>query len=242
MEEGRFGSLDDFRVSRPGSRNCAGAAAGDSGSELSGTEAAGERAAHHCETRAGAQGHLPNPPEPDDLRSTLTALTERIDAMVSAPSGPHPGWSSQQFGISTPPGLLGVPAKVPPTAAHDRARDLVGGATLPLIAGPPSAKAKSTVLPKLSEPAPANRQDLSTTLNRIATALEKDRGKSSFEAGYGTNVYAAQSEEEYTGMIADSCGSGVNLGGRALLEKVKKPEKCIPPSSSRHTSPSRRRT
>ena len=124
------------------------------------------------------------------------------------------------------------------TAAYDRARDFVGGSTLPLIAGPPSAKAKSTVLPKLSEPAPANRQDLSTTLNRIATALEKDRGKSSFEAGYGTNVYAAQSEEEYTGMIAEQLWQRSQPGRSSTPGEGEKTGEMHPPSSSRHTSPS----
>ena len=176
----------------------------------------------------GGRGAVPSPPEPDDLRSMLTALTERIDAMVSAPSGPRSRSSSQpavwDFDSAW---LLGV-AKVPPTAANDRARDFVGGATLPLIVGPPSVKAKSTALPKLSEPAPANHQDLSTTLNWIATALEK--GKSSFEAGYGTDVCAAQSEE-YVAMASDWVFEvSWRKGGR--------PERSTPPSPSLLTSPS----
>ena len=31
-----------------------------------------------------------------------------------------------------------------------------------------------------------------------------------------------QSEEEYAGMIADTCGGSVKIGGRALLERVKR--------------------
>ena len=158
--------------------------------------------------------------------------------MESSSSGHRQASSNQPFGISTAPGLLGVPAKFPPSAAYDRARDLVGGPRLPLIAGGPPVKAKATMLPKLSEPLSSGPPNLTTTLDRIASALEKGRGKASFEVVYGTDVCAAQSEEEYAGMISDSCGSGVKLDGRALLEKVRKTrERSILLSSSRPTRP-----
>ena len=65
-----------LQLSRPRSRNCAGAIARGSGSQLSDTEAKSEGAAHHCETRTGAEKQTI--PTPDDPRSILTALTERL--------------------------------------------------------------------------------------------------------------------------------------------------------------------
>ena len=63
---------------------------------------------------------------------------------------------------------------------------------------------------------------LTTRLDRIAAALRKGSGESSIEAEHMTDLCAAQSEEEYDGIIPDTCGSGPKLGNQELLEKVKK--------------------
>ena len=171
--------------------------------------------------RGRAKQRPSSPSGQEDLHSLLTTLTERIEAMESS-SGPRQASSNQPLGTSTAPNLLGVPSKFPPSAAYERARELIGGPKLPLIAGPPPVKAKTTMVPQPSEPLSSGPPNLTATLDRIASALEKGRGKVSFEAGYGTDVCTAQSEEEYAGMVSDSCGSGIKLGGRALLEKVRK--------------------
>ena len=64
--------------------------------------------------------------------------------------------------------------------------------------------------------------NLTARLDRIAAALRKGRGKASFEAGYMTDLCAAQSEEEYDGIILRHLRSGTKLGNQELLEKVKK--------------------
>ena len=171
--------------------------------------------------RGRAKQRPSSPTGQEDLHSLLTTLTERIEAMESS-SGPRQASSNQPLGTSTAPNLLGVPSKFPPSAAYERARELIGGPKLPLIAGPPPVKAQTTLIPRPSEPLSSGPPNLTATLDRIASALEKGRGKASFEAGYGTDVCAAQSEEEYAGIISDSCGSGIKLGGRALLEKLRK--------------------
>ena len=84
------------------------------------------------------------------------------------------------------------------------------------------------MMPQPSKPLLSSPPNLTTTLDPIASALEIGRGKPSFEAGYRTDICAAQSEEEYAGMILVSCGSGVELGRQALLEKVKKTREEFP--------------
>ena len=170
--------------------------------------------------RGRAKQRPSSPSGQEDLHSLLTTLTERIEAMESS-SGPRQASNNQPAGTSAP-NLLGVPSKFTPSAAYERARELIGGPKLPLIAAPPPVKAKTAMVPQASEPLSSGPPNLTATLDRFASALEKGCGKASFEAGYGTDVCAAQSEEEYAGMISDSCGSGIKLGGRALLEKVRK--------------------
>ena len=79
------------------------------------------------------------------------------------------------------------------------------GPKLPLIAVPPPVPAKTAMVPQPSEPLSSGPLYLAATLGQIAFDLEKGRGKASFEARYKTDVCAAQSEEEYAGMISNSC-------------------------------------
>ena len=226
MEDGRFGNLDDlgYLSQDPEGAHIATSEVPARRFPMPKARAKESPTVARRGRGAGNRGRAKRRPSSPagqvDLRSLLTTLTERIEAMESSPSGHRQASSNQPFATSTAPGLLGVPSKFPPSAAYDRARELIGGLKLPLIAGAPPVKAKA--VPQPSEPLSSGPPNLTATLDRIATALEKGRGKASFEAGYGTDVCAAQSEEEYAGMISDSCGSGIKLGGRALLEKVRK--------------------
>ena len=106
--------------------------------------------------------------------------------------------------------------------AFDRARDLLGVPNTSHIPIGPPAKARTTQSSSSHEAAPSPHSDLTSSLGRIAAALEKGRGRSSMEAHFGVQGSAAQSEEEYAGMIVDVSGASIKRSGRALLERVRK--------------------
>ena len=147
------------------------------------------------------------------------STSRRVEPLDSAGSEPQLGWTFQHLGISTPPTLLEVLGKASASSAYDQARELTG--SRPVLVDSPMTKAKVAAPPKSCEPATSEPGDLTSTPGRIVTALEKGRGKPSFAADFSTDAAAAQSEE-YAGMVADSCGSSFNIGGRALLERVKR--------------------
>ena len=79
---------------------------------------------------------------------------------MESSSDPRQASSHQPLGTSTAPNLLVVPSKFPPSADYDRARELIRGPKLPLIAGPPPVKAKSAMVSQPSEPLSSGPSEL----------------------------------------------------------------------------------
>ena len=158
-----------------------------------------------------------------ELRELISDLSQRMEAIERGPSDRHPASKpSVQVGTSTAPTLLGSVAKPAGGSAFDRARELLGGPKIPHIPIGPPAKVQATQSSSSHEPLSGTTADLTSSLGRIADAQERGRTRSSWEAGFVSQGAAAQSEEEYAGLIADGAGATIKMGGCALLERIRK--------------------
>ena len=144
----------------------------------------------------------------------ISLLVQGVGAIEHANSDHY--WASKptaHFGIGTPPTLLGAVAKPGTGTAVGRARELLRGPkTAPIPLRPPSASSH--------EPAPTPQADLTSSLARIG--LERRKARSSTEVDFGIDGAPAQSEEGYAGMVMDGAGASAKMGGRALLERIRR--------------------
>ena len=63
---------------------------------------------------------------------------------------------------------------------------------------------------------------MSSSSGRIAATLDRGRARSSTETDFGIDGAPAQSEEECAGVLTDGAGASIKMGGRALLERIRK--------------------